>query len=186
MRISKYFIIAAIISFLIPSALSANVDTFHFELDFGAAQSYYFGFSEDEMLNEDMIPTPLDGSFDFGDTLLDENGNVYAEMDIFVYWRMVSTEGAILRISGTPLSNGADTIGWAMKKTKATGDGNDSLDDGFESETGWTVVEKPGALIHENNKSTTCWGSIRFHCETDHVDKTGSYRGTITLTLEKI
>ena len=182
----------SIVLLVLSGTVCADHD-FHFKLDVEVAQTYRFGFSKDAMTNENMIPAPLSGEYDFGTTEIDGNGNVYASTsDIYVYWRMVSSEGAVLRISATPLrwtgstEGTSDTkeIDWTAKQLSTHGDGAGSIDSAFTSDSGWTASSTP-VVLHENKQSTTCWGCVQLACTTVPGDyPPGVYRADITLTLE--
>ena len=183
----------SIVLLVLSGTVCAEDYDFHFKLDVEGSQTYRFGFSKDAMTNENMIPAPLSGEYDFGTTEIDGNGNVYASTsDIYVYWRMVSSEGAVLRISATPLQlvdsteGTSDTkeIEWRVKQLSTYGDGAESIASDFTSDSGWTASSIP-VVLHENKQSTTCWGCVQLECTTVPGDYTpGNYKAEITLTLE--
>ena len=183
----------SIVLLVLSGTLCAADYDFYFKLDVEGSQTYRFGFSKDAMTNENMIPAPLSGTYDFGTTEIDGSGNVYASTsDIYVYWRMVSSEGAVLRISATPLrlvgstegSSNTTEIGWTVKQLNTYGDGADSIDPAFTSDSGWTASSTP-VVLHENKQSTTCWGCVQLACTTVPGDYLpGEYSADITLTLE--
>ncbi len=183
----------SIVLLVLSGTVCAEDHNFHFKLDVEGSQTYRFGFSKDAMTNENMIPAPLSGEYDFGTTEIDENGNVYASTsDIYVYWRMVSSEGAVLRISATPLqlvgstegSSNTTEIGWTVKQLNTYGDGAESIDSAFTSDSGW-AASSPPVVLHENKQSTTCWGCVQLTCTTVPGDYLpGEYSADIILTLE--
>ena len=187
----------SIVLLVLSGTLCSAYYDFYFKLDVEGSQTYRFGFSKDAMTNENMIPAPLSGTYDFGTTEIDGNGNVYASTsDIYVYWRMVSSEGAVLRISATPLQLVGSTEGtsdtkeieWTVKQLNTYGDGAVSIDSAFTSEGGWLVSSASSLskkVLHENKQSTTCWGCVQFECTTVPGDYLpGEYSADITLTLE--
>ena len=183
----------SIVLLVLSGTVCAEDYNFHFKLDVEGSQTYRFGFSKDAMTNENMIPAPLSGTYDFGTTEIDGSGNVYASTsDIYVYWRMVSSEGAVLRISATPLRLVGSTEGtsdtkeieWRVKQLSTYGDGAESIASDFTSDSGWTASSIP-VVLHENKQSTTCWGCVQLECTTVPGDYTpGNYKAEITLTLE--
>lgn len=187
--------ISAVFIIILLSAFSLSADeSFHFSLDAGNAQTYRFGFSSEPMTNMNMIPSPLSGDYLFGETIMETDSSGKPSYhattsDIYVYWRMVSTDKVKLSLKATQLVNtedlNAEPIGWSMKVLGTWGEGNDSSLS-TDLSNGWYVADGT-ELIHRNEGSSTCWGCVRFECTTDSVtDVSGSYDAILTLILEEV
>ena len=173
------------------SAFTLYADnSYYFALNLDDAQSYRFGFSREQMTNQNMIPAPLTGDFSFGETMMDDSTGTpqyYAStQDVYIYWRMVSSNTVNLSLTVSPLWNEdmTDSIGWTIKSLGYNGDDNivpnSQLVDGAK-------VDKTNVSfnIHQNKGLRTCWGSFAFECTTDKVEeKTGTYSAELTLKLE--
>lgn len=188
MRLFKVLLMIAV---LMLSAFTLYADnSYYFALNLDDAQSYRFGFSKEQMTNQNMIPAPLTGDFSFGETMMDDSTGTpryYAStQSVYIYWRMVSSDTVNLSLTVSPLWNEdrTDKIGWTIKSLGYNGD--DNITQNQYLVDGARIYDNDESFsIHQNKGLRTCWGSFAFECTTDKVEeKTGTYGAELTLKLE--
>ena len=139
------------------------------------------------------IPAPLNGDFDFGDTLtdVDENGDLFyyaTTSDVYIYWRVISKEGFEIHLATKSalvnIEDPADVVPWTIKVNSIWGDVEQG-DISTDFRNGYEVTGESNKPIYKfDGQTTTNWGCIRFDCTTDKVSKTGSYDSIISLVIE--
>ena len=162
-----------------------------FTIDSGNANYREFGFSETEVTSANRAVTygTDEGLYALVDSTPDLS--VIATGRIYAYWKVTSADKFTMRLTGTPLENGAASIDWvATWQDKGVVEGKSNTWHTYNtanpSDDNIVYTHNPGA-IGEGGKRVGVFSidSIPIEIITeDGADMTpGTYSGTLTLTV---
>ena len=160
-----------------------------FTIDEQSANYKEIGFSQTEVSNSRREPTYIeDGSF----TLVDPSDDldVIATGSLYAFWKVSYGGDFRMELSGTPLSNGTDTLhwhaSWIDKGYPDAGTSNKTFhsedDDGAEV----IYTHRPAKILDTGEAvGSLSIDSVLINIETDNGSSNmpGTYEGTLTLTV---